>query len=186
MRTVTEFFGTTFAKAFEIEKTLAAAGKTPEELPAAREAAIQEAYGFEGEKLKHFLAAIEVASAKPDRIKRVLVAQLTEGEKAPRTGLEKEGFVYTVEHFPSLHKPEPPKNDREFGGRGDKRGRGKGRGGKGGRDGDGKGRGPRRSDRSGEPRGERPARPPVVAAAPGTKIPPANKAAAPVSTPAAE
>ena len=142
MRTVTEFFGSSFTQAFEIEKGLVSSGKTPEELPAAREAAIAEAYKFEGEKLKHFLGAIEAASAKPERIKRVLVLAIDEKDqgKTPRNAVVKEGFAYIVEHYPNPHgsKPEQKRGERDFGGKGKgdrKKGRGKGRGGRDGREG---------------------------------------------------
>lgn len=111
---------------------LTASGKTAEETSQA----LAETYKLEGDKLKHFTAALDLAKAKANNLKRVLVFSLAEGEKAPAGAVEKEGSYYATEFFyvPEKKKPHGPKG-KGFGGKG---GKGKGRG--------GRGRGPRDKD----------------------------------------
>ena len=147
MKTVTEFFGPSFAKAYETEKELNQAGKTVEELPAAREEAIKTAYGYADEKLKHFINALDAiqASRQKGSVKRVVVMTFAETEKAPSNVLARDGFHYVVEFFPSANKPAQNQNDSRERGRGGRDGKGRrGRDGKGGRgQRDFGGRGPR-------------------------------------------
>jgi hypothetical protein len=133
MKTITEFFGPSLAAALTKDKELAASGKTQEELPPAREQLFSELTRFEGEKLKHFMAALEAIASKPERVKRVVVWQVNEGEKAPKAALSREGFVYLVEYFPHAHgAAQPLKNQDED--RRDRKGRRGGRNARGRRD----------------------------------------------------
>jgi hypothetical protein len=129
MKTLTEFNGFALKNALETKKQLVAAGKTAEELPAA----MGEALKLEGDKLTFYLAAIEVAEARPDNLKRVVVLDIPETEKAPK-GAEKKGEKYFIAEY--FYTPAPKREGRGQGrheGRGDGKKRGKGRGGRGGR-----------------------------------------------------
>lgn len=161
MRTLTEFTGMQLKNGFAKLQELATAGKSAEEL----NQGMGEAFKYEGDKLKWFLFAIEVATGKFEGLKRVLVHQLAEGENAPTGAVQKEAWHLVAEGFVAPSKPLP----EERGARGGRDG--KGRGGKrgGGRDG-GKGRGPRGDGESG-----RPARDPNAPIVKG-KIIPAAKA----------
>jgi hypothetical protein len=146
MKTITEFSGFQLSAALKKFAELSTSGKTAEEC--AQE--MGSLYKLEGDKLKYFLAALDVAKAKPNHLKRVLVFSLNEGEKAPAGAIEKEGTHYASEFF---YVPEPKKNQKRegkhFGGKGrGGKGRGKGRGGKGGGDRD-------RNERGRAPRGPR-------------------------------
>lgn len=145
-KTITEFDSFRLKNALNTKKELAAAGKTPEEIPAA----LGEALKLEGDKLKWFLAALELAEARIDNLKRVVVYAAEEGKSAPSGAVQKEDKYFLAEFF---YTPQPKRESR--GGRdGDKRGGkgGKGRGGKGGRGGgrDGDKRGGGRGGRGGE------------------------------------
>jgi hypothetical protein len=150
MKTMTEFNGFQIKGALAKQAELAAAGKTPEEIPAA----MGEAYKLEGDKLKFFMNALAHAQAQkhPETIKRVLVMSLAEGEKAPHGAAQVEEHYYLAETYPQ------PASKQKAHGRGDRdeRGRGKGRRGKGrgGRGGERGGRGGERGERGG--RGPRP------------------------------
>ena len=137
MKTITEFFGPVLGAAIAKDKELAASGKTAEELPAAREQLMTELTKFEGEKLKHFLAALDAVGNKADRLKRVVVWQVAEGEKGPKAALTREGFSYIVEYFANPHQNAKPSEGRDDDRRGGRRDRNGGRGGRGqGRGGD--------------------------------------------------
>ncbi len=138
MKTLTEFPSQTLKNAAKTHQELTAAGKTPEELPAA----LGEALKVEGDKLTRLIAAIEVVGTRFDDLKRVVVLQTTaEGEKAPSGAQQKGELYYVTEYYASLQPQKPA-------GRGDRDDRGgkKGRGGKGRRDGKG-GRGGERGER---------------------------------------
>jgi hypothetical protein len=143
MKTITEFFGPSLLSALTKDKELAASGKTAEELPAAREQLMTELTKFEGDKLKHFLAALDAVGNKADRLKRVVVWQVAEGEKGPKAALMREGFSYIVEYFANPHQNAKPSESRDDDRRGGRRDRKGGRGGKGGR---GPGQGGERRD----------------------------------------
>jgi hypothetical protein len=130
MKAVTEFNNMLLARAMKSKATLAAAGKTPEEI----QAELQETFKFEGDKLTHFMAALEVVGDKTDGLKRVMVMTAAEGEIIP----SKAQLIGTHYYIPEMlvTQQAPPKKDDRKGGRGGK-GKGKGKGGFGG----GKGRG---------------------------------------------
>jgi hypothetical protein len=79
MRSVTEFPNHKLLQGIRAKTDLAAAGKTPEEI----QQSIGETFKMEGDKLKHFLNAIEVASQNLEKLHRVAVIVLNEGENAP-------------------------------------------------------------------------------------------------------
>lgn len=168
MRTLTEFAAPTLKNAARIRQELVAAGKTPEELPAA----MGEALKLEGDKLTMILQAVELVGDKVADLKRVVVGALAEGERAPSGAQEKEGKQFVAEYYPPVAGKggKPSREDRK-GGRGErgdrKKGRRHGRGREGGGD---HPRGEKREAREGRggsgggkpqraPRPERPAGP---------------------------
>jgi hypothetical protein len=117
MKSVTEFPGYTLSKGLQTKTTLTSEGKSPEEI----QTAMGEAFKYEGDKLKHFLNALDVASQNSENLKRVVVMSLAEGENPPNRGVKVEEHYYVPESL-ILSKPAAPQEDK---------GRGKGRGGKG-------------------------------------------------------
>ncbi len=91
MKSVTEFWTATLNKGIKAKEELTAAGKTAEEVMAG----IGEAFKYEGDKLKHFVNSIECAIANPEKLSRVKVVQLAEGEKVPAkaTKIEEHHYV---------------------------------------------------------------------------------------------
>jgi len=149
MKTITEF------NAFDLQtyvKTLielTTGGKTPEEI----QAAIAEQKKLEGDKLKIFMQALDIAKARPEQLKRIVVFTGAENEKTPPGAEKREEHYYLAEFFPEPSRPGRPERGH---GRDDKRG---------GRGGDKKGgKGGRRP-----PRGDRPAGAPGEQAARGPR-----------------
>ena len=93
MKSVTEFPSHKLAQGLSAKTALAAEGKSPEEI----QAGIGEKFKFEGDKLKHFVAALDVAEANPEKLARVLVVSLNEGETAPPKATKVEEHHYVPE-----------------------------------------------------------------------------------------
>lgn len=91
MKSVTEFWTATLNKGIKAKEALVAAGKSAEEIAAG----LGEAFKYEGDKLKHFINALEVAIAHPEKLSRVLVVQFSEGENVPEkaTKIEEHHYV---------------------------------------------------------------------------------------------
>jgi acyl-CoA synthetase (NDP forming) len=91
MKSITEFWNFTLVKGINAKNALAAEGKTLEEI----QTAIGETFKLEGDKLKHFVNAIEVAAVNLEKLSRVLVVSLLEGETAPpkATKIEEHHYV---------------------------------------------------------------------------------------------
>jgi hypothetical protein len=132
MKTITEIFGPNMLAHIKAYQEVISGGKTPEEAGAA----YGEAHKLEGDKLKHVLNAIEIVKDRGVGLKRVLVMQVGETEKAPSNAVKKDEFHYLLEYFPKSASETKPRRDE----RDDKRG------GRGGRD---KKRGDRREGREG-------------------------------------
>jgi hypothetical protein len=152
MRSVTEFANFTLNQALKAKTALTAEGKTPEEV----QTALAETFKLEGDKLKYFIHALDIAGANPDGLKRIRVVALAEGEAAPAKSTQIEEMTY----LPEFHVTARPPEAAEEGGQG-RRGRGRG-----GRD---RGRGgPRRDQREaggaslGDAPKPEPKRPPVT------------------------
>lgn len=130
MKLVTEFSTFTLNKGLAAKAALATAGKTPEEI----EAGLAETFKLEGDKLKFFVNALNVAGENTTNLKRVFVATLAEGENVPAKATKVEEHHYIPE-FLIVAKPAAPAADAKGG---------KGRGGRsgGGRGGDKKGGSP--------------------------------------------
>lgn len=138
MKTLTELQPLKLKLVFDKRAELTGAGKTPEELPTA----LAEATQIEAEKLIHFENANALVNGRHQGLKRVVVLQLTEGEKAPKDAKAQGEFYYVIEYFPSAnpkreHGARDGRDDRD--GRDGKRGRKRD-----GKRGEGRGRGPRR------------------------------------------
>jgi hypothetical protein len=127
MKSVTEFWNVTLIKGIKAKEALVASGKTPEEI----QASIGETFKMEGDKLKHFTAAMDVAAQNLEKLQRVLVVSLAEGENAPQKATKVEEHYY-IPDFIKENKPVEDKNAK--GGKGGRPGRG-GRGGGGRKDG---------------------------------------------------
>jgi len=97
MKAVTEFPSFTLSKAIKAKADLTAAGKTPEEV----QQSLGETFKFEGDKLKHFVNAVDVAGANGDSLKRVMVITLAEGEAAPQKAVQVEDHYYVPEFLVS-------------------------------------------------------------------------------------
>jgi len=93
MKSVTEFWSHTLTKGLNAKTQMVADGKTPEEI----QTALGESFKYEGDKLKHFVAALEVASQNPEKLSRVLVVTLAEGETAPPKAVKVEESHYVPE-----------------------------------------------------------------------------------------
>jgi hypothetical protein len=122
MKSVTEFWSFALLPGMETKKALIAEGKTPEEILAA----IGEKHKMEGDKLKHFVNAIDVAAANLEKLSRVLVVSLNEGENPPPKATKVEEHHY-IPDFKVDPKPVVTKKADERGG--SKKGKGKGGGG---------------------------------------------------------
>lgn len=125
MKSVTEFASFTLKAGLGTKSSLANEGKTAEEI----QAGLGEKFKYEGDKLKFFLNAIDVAEKNLEDLKRVLVVTLAEGEKAGPKAVQVEEHHYV----PEFHVAQKISHEKKDGGKG---GRGKGRGG---RDGGGRG-----------------------------------------------
>lgn len=122
MKSVTEFWNVHLLKGTKIKADLGE-GKTPEEVSTA----VGEAMKYEGDKLKHFLAAMEVAAANPTDLMRIVVGSLAEGEATPAKATKVEEFVYVPEYKMAPKAITLSKNDPK--GNNKKKQDGKGKGG---------------------------------------------------------
>lgn len=128
MKSVTEFPNFTLTRAFAMKAALVAQGKPVEEV----QQLLGQELKFEGDRLSHFIRAMEVVDGKLEDLRRVLVLSLNEGENAPAKAVKIEDHYYLPEHYQAAK----PAATAEKGGR---------RGGKGGRGGGKRGDGPRSS-----------------------------------------
>jgi hypothetical protein len=111
MKAITEFPSFTLNRAMQAKTALSAEGKSPEEI----QASLGETFKFEGDKLKYFVNAIEVALTNKENLKRILVLSLNEGESAPAKAVQIEEAHYVPE-FLILTKPvAASKTDRKGG-----------------------------------------------------------------------
>lgn len=128
MKSVTEFANFTLASGLKAKAALTTEGKTPEEI----QESLGQTFKYEGDKLKHFNAALDVAGTNSENLKRVVVMSLAEGENAPAKAVKVEEHYYVPE-FHVTAKPAQAKDAKD--GKGGRGGRGgndrKGGGGKG-------------------------------------------------------
>ncbi|PIS10759.1 MAG: hypothetical protein COT73_07535 [Bdellovibrio sp. CG10_big_fil_rev_8_21_14_0_10_47_8] len=119
MKAVTEFPSYILTKALAAKAALTTEGKTPEEI----QQNLGESFKLEGDRLKHFVAALDVAAQNTESLRRVLVIGLNEGEVAPAKAVKVEEHYYLPE-FLVLTNARPERNDRKGGGQ--RGGKGKG------------------------------------------------------------
>lgn len=100
MKSVTEFWSATLFKGLKAKEALAAEGKSPEEI----QTGLGESFKYEGDKLKYFLAALDVAAQNQEKLSRVLVVSLNEGETAPPKAVKVEEMHY-VPDFQQSARP---------------------------------------------------------------------------------
>ncbi len=118
MKVFTEFPGFILSKALLAKNALAAENKTPEEI----QASLGETFKYEGEKLNHFVRALDVMGTEISNLRRVVVMTLAEGENPPARSTKVEEHYYVLD-VPVLtgskpgQKPEPKKRQ---GGKGDR------------------------------------------------------------------
>jgi hypothetical protein len=117
MKSVTEFANVTLNKGLSTKAALTAEGKTPEEV----QTGLGEAFKYEGDKLKYFMNALDVAGQNQTNLKRVFVISLNEGENAPAKAIQMEEMHYVPEFL--ITTAPAPKADAK-GGRGGGRGGG--------------------------------------------------------------
>jgi hypothetical protein len=120
MKSVTEFPTFKLMQGLKTKGELTAAGKTPEEVLQG----LGETYKLEGDKLKHFNNAVDVASQNQEKLSRVLVVSLAEGESIPPKAAKVEEHYYVPE-FQKEARPVMSKADLKT----KDAGRGKGKGG---------------------------------------------------------
>lgn len=120
MKSVTEFFTFKLVKGIDAKAALVTEGKTPEEI----EQSLSEAFKFEGDKLKHFVNSMEVASSNMENLMGIQVVSLNEGETIPEKAVKIEEHYYVPE-FKST-KPAPAKAavKSKDGGKGGKKNKG--------------------------------------------------------------
>ncbi len=123
MKAVTEFPSFTLTKALAAKQSLTGEGKAPEDV----EKSMGETFKMEGEKLKHFMNAIDVAGQNSQNLKRVLVISLNEGENPPAKATQIESHYYVPE-FLITTVAQPASTDRKGSARGGKGGKGGGKG----------------------------------------------------------
>jgi hypothetical protein len=91
MKAVIEFPNHILVKGIQAKTALAAEGKTDEEV----QASLGETFKYEGDKLKYFVIALDVASQNMEKLSRVRVLILDEGQAVPpkATKVEEVHFV---------------------------------------------------------------------------------------------
>jgi hypothetical protein len=117
MKSVTEFWSVNLNKGLKAKAELTAGGKTPEEI----QTEIGTAFKMEGDKLKHFINAMEVASQNPDKLAQVLVVTVAEGETAPPKAVKIEETHYVPVFMAEARKVVTEKFDRNAASKGKKR-----------------------------------------------------------------
>ena len=111
MKSITEFTSFTLANALKSKATLVEGGKSLEEI----QQSLGETFKYEGDKLKHFINAVDVAGQNPEKLKRVLVVSLAEGETAPAKAVKVEETHYIPEFLVEAKFQAPQKTDAKGG-----------------------------------------------------------------------
>ncbi len=121
MKSVTEFNSYNLNQALKTKTTLTGEGKTTEEI----QSTLGTQFKLEGDKLKFFVNALEVAAANQEGLSRILVVSLNDGETAPAKAVKVEEMHFVPEFRIEAKTKVATKNDVK-GGPG---GRGGGKGG---------------------------------------------------------
>lgn len=125
MKSVTEFLNFKLAEGLKVRTALTAEGKSPEEIAAA----MGEKFKLEGDKLKYFVNAVEVASKTTEKLFRINVVKLNEGQNPPHRGTLIEEFCYIAEVEKAAADIKKADTKAADGGRGGQRGKHGGKGG---------------------------------------------------------
>ncbi|OFZ16199.1 MAG: hypothetical protein A2Z20_00090 [Bdellovibrionales bacterium RBG_16_40_8] len=121
MKSITEFQTHKLVKAIEAKTALAAEGKTPEEI----QQNLGATFKLEGDKLKFFFNALDVAAQNIEKLSRILVVSLAEGENAPHKAIKIEEHHYIPDFQVEARQPileKPTKGARPGQGKGKKSG----------------------------------------------------------------
>ncbi len=121
MKSITEFAVFALQKGQTVHAELLAQGKTPEEISTQ----MGESFKLEGDKLKYFINALDVAKqATSGRLKRVMIVSFGENESVPARAVKVEETHYLPEYHLEAPKAAPEGDTKNKGAGG---GRGKGR-----------------------------------------------------------
>jgi hypothetical protein len=118
MKSVTEFPSFKLLQGLKTKTELTGAGKTPEEV----QQALGETFKLEGDKLKYFSNALDVAGQNTEKLTRVIVVTFAEGESVPPKATKVEEHHYIPE-FQAEPKGAGQKVQKGAGGK-DKKGKG--------------------------------------------------------------
>jgi hypothetical protein len=121
MKSVTEFPTFKLVQGLTAKNALLAEGKTPEEV----QQNLGEKFKLEGDKLKYFVNAVEVAGQNLEKLSRVLVVSLAEGETIPPKATKVDEHHYVPE-FQTDAKKIADQKAMPKGGAGAGKGKGKG------------------------------------------------------------
>jgi hypothetical protein len=121
MKSITEFASFALKQGLTTKTALTAEGKTPEEI----QQSLGEKFKLEGDKLKYFSNALDVAGQNSENLKRVVVISLNEGESAPQKSTKVEELHYVPEFYIDA-KTAAQKSDARGGRGGRRQGRGAG------------------------------------------------------------
>lgn len=118
MKSITEFASFTLKAGLSTKTGLTSDGKTSEEI----HAGLGEKFKFEGDKLKYFVQAMDVAEKNLENLKRILVVSFSEGENPNPKAVKVEEHFYLPEFFVETKINHAKKSD----GKGARGGKGKG------------------------------------------------------------
>ena len=124
MKAVTEFANVTLSQALKTKAALTAEGKTPEEI----QESLGQSFKMEGDKLKYFINALDVAGQNTTNLKRVLVVSFAEGENVPGKASKVDELHYVPDFF-VMSAPKPAETGKGHGKGGRQGGGGRGAGG---------------------------------------------------------
>lgn len=122
MKSITEFPNFKLVQGHKTKTTLTADGKTPEEILQR----LGETFKMEGDKLKYFCNAIDVAGQNLDGLSRVMVISFNEGENVPPKAVKVEDHHYVPEFITGVKPAAPVKSARDARGGGGRKGGNKG------------------------------------------------------------
>jgi hypothetical protein len=109
MKSITEFPTHKLLQGQKAKAALAADGKTPEEI----QQNLGETFKMEGDKLKHFFNAINVAEQNLEGLSRVLVVSYNEGENIPPKAMKVEEHHYVPEFITGVRPGAPAKTKKD-------------------------------------------------------------------------
>jgi hypothetical protein len=120
MKAITEFPVHILTKGIAAKTALATEGKTEEEVATS----IGETFKYEGDKLKHFINALGVAETNAEKLSRVRVLSLAEGESVPAKSTIVDEVHYVPDFIQPPGKPITVKVDAKAAGKGKEKAKG--------------------------------------------------------------